>query len=84
MTNRRINKILPAVKIAVLIGAGTHVVMVLLHSILTGEWWRLNAFALLQLDLLFPSIVEGTGWFIISYLFFTLLIGLIYFFGVLR
>ncbi|MBI4136773.1 hypothetical protein HY469_01810 [Candidatus Roizmanbacteria bacterium] len=65
---------LHAVKKAVLIGASTHILAVIIRAIMTGEWWRLNAFALLQIDLLFPQMVLGVGWFIISYFFFIVLI----------
>ncbi|MCR4263718.1 MAG: hypothetical protein NUV98_03315 [Candidatus Roizmanbacteria bacterium] len=70
-------QLLFAVKTAILVGATTDVFMVGIYSLMTGEYWRMNVFALLRLNLFFPGIVEGTGWFIASYVCFFVLILLI-------
>lgn len=67
--------ILKAAAYTILIAASTHIALLVLYAFTTGDFAVLNAFDILDLELFFPSIIDGQYSFALSWL----LIGAIYF-----
>lgn len=59
-------RILKAVGLFMLASAIIHLSLIFVHSLMTGSFALFNLFDILDLDLFFPKIAQGTTSFVIS------------------
>ena len=59
-------RIVKAVVLFLLASAVIHLLLILVHSVMTGNFALFNLFDILDLDLFFPEIAKGTTSFVIS------------------
>ena len=57
-----------------LLGASTHLILLVVYALSAGTWEMLNAFDILDLELYMPQLAKGSEFFAASWLF----IGVVY------
>ena len=54
------NRYIDALLKLILVSAIVHMVLLIIYSVITGDFVILNYFNILDIDLIFPNVIEGT------------------------
>jgi hypothetical protein len=69
-----LRRILHSIKVVVLFSAATHLTLLAVYAVMTQSILPLNYFNIIDLDLFFPEIIEGTMSQILSFVLTALLL----------